>query len=380
MARKTQYQVQRVLYMLILVGLSLFIVKPFVVPILLAATVALALYPLQIKLEKRKWKRTRAAGLITSIFTVVISIPFAFFLAKGTLLVIEQLEDFKVSDKLKDQGLQQLVSTLKNDLIHGSQSYLGKLPFASFLTEDKINAYLKSANSYLLDFFQNLAMNIPTVILFLVVMILCTYSFLTGAGGIRNFFQEIFGFTDRKMDQLVGIFLRDSKQVYISNIVTGAIQSVIIATGVSLINGADWFLMFFVTLIFSFVPVIGAAPIGGLFAIASFIQGNPTGAIILLALSFFTGIIDNILRPWLASFGQSKAPGIVSFVFVIGGALWLGFPGLFIGLLLGSVVYDTLPLFWDEIGKTENSPGKNLSGFFSFGDKSKAAEETPGKH
>jgi predicted PurR-regulated permease PerM len=364
MARKTQYQMQRVLYILCLVGLSLFVVAPFIIPILLAATVALALYPLQIKLEKRKWRPSRAAALITSLFTVVISIPFAFFLAKGTLLVIEQLQNFKVGDKLQDQGLQQVVSTIKNDLIHGSQTYLSKLPVSDFLTETKINEYLTSANSHLLSFFQNLAMNIPTVILFLIVMILCTYSFLTGAGGIRNFFQEIFGFTDRKMDQLIGIFLRDSKQVYISNIVTGAIQSVIIATGVYFINGADWFLMFFITLIFSFVPVIGAAPMGGLFALVSFFQGNTTGAIILVVLSFLTGIIDNVLRPWLASFGESKVPGIVSFVFVIGGALLIGFPGLFIGLLLGSVVYDTLPLFWDEIGKTENGPGKNLSGLF----------------
>ena len=70
----------------------------------------------------------------------------------------------------------------------------------------------------------------------------------------------------------------------------------------------------------------------------------------------------------------------MSFVFVIGGALLIGFPGLFIGLLLGAVVYDTLPLFWDEIGKTENGPAKNFSGLFSFGDKSKTAEESSGKH
>ena len=111
MARKTQYQVQRVLYIVIMIGLSLFVVAPFIIPILLAATVALALYPLQIRLEKRKWKRTRAAGLITTLFTGVISSPFAIFLAKRTMLVIEQLEDFKVGDKLKDQGLQQVVAT-----------------------------------------------------------------------------------------------------------------------------------------------------------------------------------------------------------------------------------------------------------------------------
>lgn len=380
MARKSQIQVPRILYIVVLLGLSLFVVAPFIIPIMFAATIALALYPLQLRLEKRKWKRSRAAALIVSIFTVVISIPFAFFLTKGTLMVIEQLEDFKMGDKLKDQGLQQVVDTLKSELVHGSQTYVSKLPFASFLTEDKINNYLKSANTFLLDFFQNLAMNIPTFVLFLVVMIICTYSFLSGAGGVRNFFQELFGFSERKMDQLVGIFLRDSKQVYISNIVTGAIQSAMIATGVYFVNGADWFLVFFMTLIVSFVPVIGAAPVGGVFMIVSFIQGNTTGAIILFFLSGITGLVDNILRPWLASFGESKAPGIVSFVFVIGGALLIGFPGLFIGLLLGSVVYDTFPLFWDEIGKGESTTAKNLSSIFSFGDKSKPDAEEVAKH
>lgn len=380
MARKTQYQVQRVLYIVFLVGLSLLLIRPFIVPILLAATIALALYPLQIKLVKRKWKASRAAVLITTVFTVVISIPFMFFLAKGTLLVTELLQKFKMGDRIEDQGLQEIFTTLKTELVHGSQKYVSKVPFASFLTEERINEYLKNANIFLLNFFQSLATNIPTVVLFLVVMILCTYAFLRGAGGVRNFFQEIFGFGDRKMDQLVGIFLKNSRQVYISNIVTGAFQSVMVASGAYFITNADWFLVFFITLIVSFIPVIGAAPMTAIFAAVSYFQGNTTGAIILVGLGLFTGLIDNILRPWLASFGESKAPGIVSFVFVIGGALLLGFPGLFIGLLVAAIVYDTLPLFWEEIGKAESGPGKNLSSFFSFGDKSKGTEEIPGKH
>jgi predicted PurR-regulated permease PerM len=60
-------------------------------------------------------------------------------------------------------------------------------------------------------------------------------------------------------------------------------------------------------------------------------------------------VIDNMLRPWLATFGESKIPPIVAFVCVIGGALLLGFPGLFIGLLVGSIAYDTLPIFWDDL-------------------------------
>ena len=378
MARKTQYQVQRIAYIALLILVSLVIVSPFIIPIVFAGTVALALYPVQLKLEKRNWKRGRAAGFITTFFTIIISIPFMFFMTKGTLMVIEQLEKFSITDQLQVQGMQKVVQNMRQELVQGTQTYLSKLPFANFLTEDKLNVYLKSVNVILLGFFKNLASNIPTVILFLVVMVLCTYAFLNGAAGVRAFFQELFGFNKRKMDQLVGIFLRNSRQVYISNIVTGAVQSLMVATAVYFITGADWFLVFFVTLIFSFVPVIGAAPMAGVFAFVSFFQGNTTGAIILVVLVVFTGLIDNILRPWLASFGESKAPGVVSFIFVIGGALLIGFPGLFIGLLVGSIVYDTLPLFWDEIEKTEApAPGRNLGGLFSFGDKSKKDENPP---
>lgn len=352
MAQKT-HQVPRIIYIGVLVLLGLILVSPFIIPISLAATIALALYPLQLRLVKRNWQKRHAAALLTIGFTILIATPFAFFIAKGTVLVTEQLQRFALGEKLQSQGLQSVVKVLRTDVIRFITKFTDKTPLGNYLTDARINQHLKQANVYLLDFFQNFASNIPTVVLFLLVMIFCTFSFLKNASGVRNFFQGLFGFSQRRMDQIVGIFLRDARQVYVSNVVTGAIQSLLVATGVFIITKADWFLVFFVTLIFSFIPVIGAAPMAFLFAIVSFFQGNTTGAIILIALGAFTGIIDNFLRPWLASFGQSHAPPIVSFVFVIGGALMLGFPGLFIGLLVGGIAYDTLPIFWDEIGRGE---------------------------
>lgn len=351
MTKKTQVQVQRVTYIVLLVILSLVLISPFVIPIILAATIALALYPLQIKLERKNWQKRHAAALLTTAFTLLISIPFIFFLAKGTIVITETLQRFSVGEKLRDQGMQSFVETMRQDIISNAQKFLEKFPFANFLTDEKLNQYLKSLNLYLLDFVQNFASNIPAVVLFLLVMVFCTFSFLKNAHGVRIFFQTVFGFSNRRMDQLVGVFLRDARQVYVSNFITGAVQSLIVATGVYFVARADWFLVFFITLIFSFIPVIGAAPMAFLFAVVSFLQGNVQGAIILLVLGGFTGVIDNILRPFLASFGETKAPPIVSFVCVIGGALLLGFPGLFIGLLVGSITYDTLPIFWDELGR-----------------------------
>jgi predicted PurR-regulated permease PerM len=181
------------------------------------------------------------------------------------------------------------------------------------------------------------------------------YSFLKHGHRIRLALQRVFGFSNETMEDLVRVSILNARSVYISNIATGMIQSTLVATGAALTGIADWFMAFFLTLILSFVPVIGAAPVAFVCALIAYMKGETTHAIILLVVGLFTGMIDNILRPWLASTGESNTPPIIAFVCVLGGALWLGFPGLFIGLLVGSFSYDTLPIFWREIGRGDQS-------------------------
>lgn len=339
----------RVLYIVILCLSLLVLVSPFFISLVFAATVSLALYPLLLKLERKGLSRKRAAALLTTLFAIVISIPVFFFVIKGTIAVTNQLEKMSINEKLREQGVQELVTDLRHEFVAGIQKYSSKYEFLSFLNEKKIDFYLGMTNSYLLKFFQGVLANVPTLFILLLIMILCTYSFLHSAHGVRRFFQTITGFSEERMDQLCNIFIKDSRQVYISNISTGGIQSLMVATGVALLGLGDFFLVFFVTLILSFVPVIGAAPVAFLFAVLGFFKGEMSSAIILIIVGCVSGVADNILRPWLSSFGESKIPPIVAFICVIGGALLLGFPGLFIGLLVGSIAYDTLPIFWAEI-------------------------------
>ena len=353
MNKKNQIQLQLSLYILFLVLLSSFLISPFFIAILFAATVAFALYPFQLKLERQGWKKTRAAGLIVSLFTFVISIPFMFFVTKGTLLIIDVLERFALGKKIESQGTRHVFQVIRDDVVGKVLKYLEPFPAMNFLTQEKIYSYIQTGNVFLLDFFKSLTGSIPFGLLFFVIIILCTYSFLSGSQKIRNIFQSLFGFTDNRMDQLIVIFLKNSRQVYISNLVTGLIQSGIVATGVYFFSGAEWFLIFFVTLILSFVPVIGAAPMAFLFALVALIQGHSSNSIILFILGGVTGVIDNLLRPLLASYGESSTPASVSFIFVIGGALLFGFPGLFIGLFAGAIAHDTLPIFWKELVRND---------------------------
>jgi len=369
MSKRNEVQILRILYLLVLLAIFIIFASPFIIPIVLAGSLALTLFPLQARLERRGWKKTRAALLITTIFTFMISIPFLAFSAKGTMILMTQLKKF--------EGVQATLGKMKSNVFRNILTWLDSTPFSNMISSQKLDQYLKSASSYGLEFLQGMLASIPTMSLFLIVMILCVFSFLHHGESVKRFFQDIFGFSNRRMDELVMIMIRDSRQVYISNVVTGVIQSSIISTAASIIVGVDWFLVFFVTLILSFIPVIGAAPMGILFAIVSFFQGNIPGGVILLVISGFTGVVDNILRPWLTSLGKTNAPQMVSFVCILGGALLLGFPGLFLGLLVASIVYDTFPIFWEGITKQDGV----FSQIFSLGSPStKNSDDEMTKH
>jgi predicted PurR-regulated permease PerM len=357
MNKKNEQDVTKIIYMVVISVAGLVFVSPFTLAIFFAATIALAVFPLMLKLEKKGLQRSRAALILTSTFTVLISIPLFFFAIKGTIAVTAQLEKISSNEKLRDQNMQELMVTFRHTIVEYVHKVTSRFEWADFLTLQKIDQYLTVVSNFFLNFFKGFATNLPELFLLLLVMILCLYSFLVGAKGIRNFFQKLFGFSDEVMDKFVGIYITDSRQVYVSNLVTGAIQSVMVATTIKVLGLGEWFLVFFVTLIFSFVPVIGAAPVAYAFAAFAYINGNTTATIALIVMGSLAGLTDNILRPWLAGLGESACPSIVSFIAVLGGAILLGFPGLFIGLLVAAIVYDTLPLFWDEVGKSRTFLG-----------------------
>jgi predicted PurR-regulated permease PerM len=282
-------------------------------------------------------------------------------LAKGTITVTESLEKINFNDQMQDQGVQSVVSDVRHDVVIFIHKNARRLNMGEFLTIKKVDGYLNSLTTFLLNFFRSVVVALPVIFLLLLVTILCLYSFLKNAHNVRVFLQKVFGFSHETMDDLVLVAIKDARSVYVSNLATGSVQAFCVAVGAAVLGIADFFLIFFITLILAFIPVVGAAPVAFACAGIAFFKGENTHAIIMVGVGLFAGIIDNILRPWLATIGESKIPPITAFVCVLGGALWLGFPGLFIGLLVGTFAYDTLPIFWREIGRGDHSYVEEIS-------------------
>lgn len=354
MSKQVEKNVARIVYLTLVLLATGFVVFPFIIPVIFAASIALAMHPLHRLMMSKGLGPRQSAGLITFVFTILISIPLLFFIIKGVSTITSQLQEVSFND-MKREGVTSIVEGLKGQLVGTVHQFAAKFNVESFFTPSKINQFLKQGSTILLGFFQSFLASAPLIFLFLLITVACTYSFLKFSTSIRHFFQELFAFDDERMDELVATYINDSRQVYISNLVTGGVQALCVATGSAATGTADFFLIFFVTLVLAFIPVIGAAPVAFGVAAVAFLSDNTSGAIIMVVVGAFSGVIDNFLRPWLASFGESRIPPIAAFICVLGGAILLGFPGLFLGLLLGSIAYDTLPFFWEVMGKSRGS-------------------------
>ncbi|MFA5584112.1 MAG: AI-2E family transporter [Bacteriovoracaceae bacterium] len=339
----------KLVYFLTLLALGLYLISPFIIPIVFGATISLALYPLHKRMLRHKISKKMSAGILAFGFTFIISIPFTFFAARGSIMVSAQLQRWQQDARFKEQEVSSIIKSFKTQIVNTVEKYSAQFGFPIELTDDQFYVYAQKLSNYGLSFFQSLATSLPALFLFLLLMIISIYSFLKNSNGLYFFFKEILGFDDEKMTELSRKFINGSRQVYLTNLITGSVQSFLVALASSLLGLFEFFLVFFITLVLSFIPVIGAAPVAFLIGIVAFFQDEAVPAIIMLVVGGFTGVIDNILRPYLASFGDSKIPPIAAFVFVIGGAFLMGFPGLFIGLLVGSFIFDTLPFFWADM-------------------------------
>lgn len=359
MSKQIEKNAARIIYLTLVLLATGFVVYPFIIPVIFAASIALAMFPLHRFLMNKGLGPRQSAALLTISFTVLISIPLLFFIIKGVSTITSQLQEVSFSE-INKNGVTGIFEGLKGQLVDTVYNVAAKFNAESFFTPAKINGFLKQGSAILLSFFQSFLSSAPLIFLFLLITVACTYSFLKFSSAIRSFFQQLFDFDDVRMDEFVMTFINDSRQVYISNLVTGGVQSLCVATGAAATGTADFFLIFFVTLILAFIPVVGAAPVAFVVGAVAFLSDNTSGAIVMVLVGVFSGVIDNFLRPWLTSYGQSRIPPIAAFICVLGGAILLGFPGLFLGLLLGSIAYDTLPFFWGVMGKTRSSQSEQL--------------------
>lgn len=320
------------------------LLSPFLLPVLWASIIAVALYPVHKYLaQKMGGKKTIASIVITLTILCLIFIPAGLFLSSLTTNIItlkEQMEQGKIQLDLPSENIKTwpIIGTKLYDALHNISGTLTTL-FEEH--RDKILAIAK----IVLVGIVGTGLSFLQVILSIIIagVLLATNGTEATA---ENIFKRMIGNNGKEYLELTSSTIRSVLKGVLG---VAVIQAALCAFGfffAGIPHAGVWTLLALVLCIIQVGPgLIIFGVIAYLFA-----DGGGIHAIGWTIYLLLVTLSDNILKPILLGKG-SKVPMLVIFLGVIGGFLLEGFIGLFTGAIILSIGYK-LFLLWVKDQKT----------------------------
>lgn len=331
----------KILFLLVILISFFLIMKPFIMPIIFGGIFCLALSPIVDVLKERfKFSQNKAIASLFLGIGLVFVLPSVIFLTRSSKMITA----FFQKNNIKE--LNKVVLEKFNLLVQ-------KLNITEYIEMDFVKAklieVLDTASGFILNLISNFLSSIPSFALDVIVMTIAFLVFMYQKEPIKRFFLK-YSFFEKENSELISVRLSNaSREVLVSNVLTGGIQSLIVSLGSLFCGIGDFYTVFVITFVLSFIPIIGAAPIAFVLAISAFIDGNIGIGIAMAVIGGFAGLVDNFLRPYFNSRGEVKVPSYIGFVSVLGGVMTFGLSGLFIGPLLASFMIGIVPVIIKEL-------------------------------
>lgn len=315
------------------------IVEPFIIPIIWGAIIAIAAYPLYLRLQSALGQRNKlAATFFTVGFLIIMLVP--------TVLLTETLIQglSMVGDKIKD-GTPLIPPPPEN--LH-TVMLVGE-PLAKFwlLASENIHSalqqltpVLKVIGSWLLS----AATGAGVAILHFVVAIIVAGILLANAQECHKTTRAITTrLANEKGDSFAALTEATVRSVANGILGVALIQSLLAGIGFIVVGIPAAGLWALLCLILS-IAQIGIGLIVIPMIIYLFYTGDTFTAVVFLAWNLPISLIDHILKPILLGRGV-KTPMAIIFMGAIGGLLTAGVIGLFIGAVTLALGYE-LFLLW----------------------------------
>jgi predicted PurR-regulated permease PerM len=331
-----------------LIGLSLWVLRPFLAATVWATMIVVATWPLFKSLEQRLGQRRLPAILLMSLGMLLLLV-LPLWLAIDTLL--EHSDALAALGKsLADNGLPQPPAWLAGLPLLGERlaaawSQLAAAGASGLVA--KVTPYGAEAGKWALAQVGGLG---GMLIQFLLVVTIAAILYSSGENAARmvlRFGRRLAGERGQNAVVLAGQAIRG---VALGVGITALVQTVLGGIGLA-VAGVP-----FASLLSALMLMFCIAQIGPMLVLLPAVgwmlwSGDTAWAIVLLVWSLFVGTLDNFLRPMLIRRG-ADLPLLLIFAGVIGGMLGFGLVGLFIGPVALAVTY-TLFLAWveDALGK-----------------------------
>ena len=340
-----------VLFILALIGSSIWILRPFLGAIVWATTIVVATWPLMIAAQAWLWgKRALAVTLMTLLLLCVLVVPLTFAIttivsnADEIVVWVKSLASFKVP------SVPQWIAALP--LVGPKVVELWESFAAAGIQEAAVRA-APYAGGFIGWFVAQLGGVGVLFVEFLLTVILAAAMYANGelaTERLVRFGHRLAGSGGENAVYLAGQTIRG---VALGVVVTAVAQTAFSGIGV-VIAGVPFAGVLTAVMLLLAIAQIGVVPVLGSAAAWLFWTGNTAWGTFLVVWTVVAGTMDNFLRPILIRKG-ADLPLLLIFAGVIGGLLAFGLIGIFVGPVVLAVAATLLNAWIDAEPQADNA-------------------------
>jgi predicted PurR-regulated permease PerM len=324
--------------------LSYLIARPFLTPIVTAALLAIAIYPLYRGMTRRIPNRSAAALLATLLVLVALLLP--------TVLIVDRVaqETAGLYRYLNEQ--QSIEGGWRAYIEHTLDPPLAWVSARTGMSTEQLRKTalerLQAFSTRLLNWAQSLVVNVGATIVDTVIMLLTLFFLLRDGERIRIRIGSLLPIEPHRYEQLIDTVAASIAANMYGVVAVAAAQGTLGAIGYTIAGLPSVILWSVATSLFSMIPLAGAASVWVVASIYLLAVGDWGRAIFMAAWG--AGVIstaDNIVRPLVLS-GRVNMHTLLIFFSLLGGVRAFGIIGLFTGPIIVSVAVALLKILEEE--------------------------------
>jgi predicted PurR-regulated permease PerM len=336
------------------------VIKGFILAVLLAAILAAIAHPFNSRLTKSlRGRRSLASGITIALSLVLVIMPLVLFIG---VLVGEAINISESAGAWVGEQVAQK-ETLRKQL-EADPDLQRLLPYQDTILE-KAGQLATRAGSFVARGFAAGAKGTAEFLLMLFVMLYAMFYFLVEGEAILNAALRFTPLSVEDKTRLLGTFSSVGRATLKGTLVIGIVQGGLagLSFWVAGIQGAVFWGA--VMAVLSIIPGVGTALIWVPAVIFLVLEQRIAAAVgVGLWCALVVGTIDNILRPLLVG-KDTEMPDLLVMLTTLGGLALFGPAGIIVGPIIGAL-YVTIWKLWggavDEAKRGSSSTGINSQG------------------
>jgi predicted PurR-regulated permease PerM len=335
-----------VLLIVILIGASFWILRPFLLSIVWAMMIAVATWPAMLKVQARLHRRSLAVAVMSGAMVLVFVVPLVLALEA----LVDNADTIKQwTTKLATMPIPPPPEWLSSIPLVGSTIAEGWAGLAAAGRQDlaaRLAPHAAATAQWLAGALGGLGILSVEFLLTVIVTVVMYAHGETARAGLIRFGRRLAGDRGESVIVLAGKAIR---AVALGVVVTAVAQTLLAGLGLA-VAGIP-----FAGLLTGVILLLCIAQLGPLLVLVPaviwlFWTEQTAWGIALLIWTVIVGTMDNVLRPLLIRKG-ADLPLLLIFAGVVGGLIAFGIIGLFVGPVALAVTY-TLLKDWISEGES----------------------------